>query len=79
MFKWLLYSSEDPTKISMTIKGYLTLTIPMLLFFSQAHGWGWSETTLMTTIQSLTVFIGGFFTSVGLIRKLYSTAKANLK
>lgn len=64
-----LSSSQDPSKLSLTVKGVLVAVIPVLLFVGQLQGWTITEGDLMEGIEAITALIASATVIWGLIRK----------
>jgi hypothetical protein len=70
---WLVKSSEDPNKVSMTIKGVLMLQIPTIIFLGQFLGYHWTNTNVAELIQTISLFVGTGLAFIGLGRKLLNS------
>lgn len=80
-FEWVVFSSKDPEKISLTLKGILgagvtAATIGMnLAGVGGASELGQVVDALISAVQSFAVLVTSIMTVYGLVRKLYSTVK----
>lgn len=74
IWNWVIYSSENPEKVSQTIKGsaFLTLALGIAQIL---HIQGFSDVADhgVTFIVAFSVLIGKAWTLVGAIRKLHRT------
>lgn len=82
LVNWLLLSSADSSKLSLTIKGASVGVITVLTMVSGlAHIQLPSDTltalfdTAVGSLQALAVVLSGIATAVGLLRKLWLTAR----
>lgn len=68
----IIYSSVDPQKIALTIKGF----IPFLVFLLPVFGIvNIGEGQLIHLVDSLLITLTGLITAFGLVRKLYIEIK----
>jgi predicted histidine transporter YuiF (NhaC family) len=78
----ILLSSQDPTKLSLTVRGLLITLVPVILIAAQAFGLGMlAESDVVAIIEGITAIIatvltliGMVMTVVGLIRKMFNPA-----
>ena len=70
MIPKVLTSSDGTGNLSTTIKGVLTLLIPLIIVWGQSQGWVWTEDSLALLVQEVAVVIGGIVTIYGLAKKL---------
>ena len=70
MIPKVLTSSDGTGNLSTTIKGVLTLLIPIIIAWGQSQGWVWTEDSLALLVQEVAVVIGGIVTIYGLAKKL---------
>ena len=70
MIPKVLTSSDGTGNLSTTIKGVLTLLIPLAIVWGQSQGWVWTEDSLALLVQEVAVVIGGIVTIYGLAKKL---------
>ena len=70
LIKWLVQSSVDPSKVSMTVRGALIGIVPVLLFFAGQFHLGWTEANVVDLIETITLIVSSFFIIVGMIRKI---------
>lgn len=75
-FNWVALSSADPTAVAATVKGILTMFIPLVLiagryFGLNAGGIG----TLPDQVESFVIFVlgiaGSAIAAAGMARKIY--------
>lgn len=81
---WIIYSSEDPAKISMTVKGILTAAIPTIIFVAKIFNVEIGSEDLTAFVDALVLFIGAvsmavsaYMTVVGFFRKIFTTLTGN--
>ncbi len=79
-WNWLARSSANPAKTALTVKGFLTGLIPLILMVAPMLGVNLDANTLGTTaddIKSVIEYglgsVGMLLTAAGLIRKIYMT------
>ena len=79
-FKWLVFSSSNPDKISRTIKGAGLTLITVLVSLSPLTHLQWSTPELtalldasIITINSGLAFVAAIWTTYGLLRKTVLT------
>ena len=70
MIPKVLTSSDGTGNLSTTIKGVLTLLIPLIIVWGQSQGWVLTEDSLALLVQEVAVVIGGIVTIYGLAKKL---------
>ena len=77
---WLILSSANADKLSLSFKGALMSIIPLILFFADSLDIQASTSSIQTTIDltaSIIVVLGGAISSMvtayGLIRKIFRT------
>lgn len=75
----VLRSSQDPEKLSLTIKGLLVQFVPVMVLALQAFGIGAIEADLVAIIEAVTQLIaiissvaGLTMTIWGMIRKMFN-------
>lgn len=70
---WLVYSSEDPSNFSLTLKGIVATIFPIVILLIQQLGFtldtGKAEAFVLSVIAICTTAI----TLIGAIRKIYNT------
>lgn len=71
MLNWLIKSSEDPTKLSLTCKAGIPFVITIAAYF----GLNLEVNDLEALIGSLVMLSTGATTTYGLIRKIRNTIK----
>lgn len=82
LFNWFVFSSANPEKLALTVKGIATLAIPVVMFALQLKGivvteeqvGDWFEQGVLILQQVLVIF-GGLMTLVGFARKLFITIR----
>ena len=65
----LLASSQDPSQLSLTIKGILVALIPLVIALGQSQGWSVTEGDLMSGVEALVGVVSGCTILWGVIRK----------
>ncbi len=64
-----LGSSQDPRKISLTIKALAVALIPLIVAGGRSAGYEITESDLVQLIEQVTVIVSAFGFVVGIIRK----------
>jgi len=74
-YNWLIKSSVNPEKTSLTIKGFLGAVVFVLAGFGINYTLDVNTLTYSITelIQSLGLLISTLITTYGLLRKIYNT------
>lgn len=67
----LIASSANPETLSLTVKGFLMMSIPLIVFLAEKQGMALREEDLITIISNITYLIAEATIIIGLIRKLY--------
>lgn len=68
LLELLLQSSQDPTKLSLTVRGMLVTLVPVILIAAQVFGIGMlQETDVIAIIEGITGIIATALTLVGLV------------
>jgi len=70
---WLMKSSENPQKVSITIKGLSVFLVPIAVSLIRSKGFDIQESDLNKIILDGTQIIGAIIATLGFIRKLYNT------
>ena len=70
---WLVFSSENPQEIAMTIQGILVLQIPLVISFLQTAGINIVESQVTAYVTMAIGAMGAILTIIGLVRKLINT------
>lgn len=80
IINWLVISSADPEKLSLTVKGFLVGIIPIVSFVLHFSKINLGDETLTSLIDSIVVLIqaalgivAGIVFVVGLVRKIVAT------
>lgn len=80
--RWLVFSSQNPSAPSLTIKGFLVFTLPYVMFaLGLAHlNIGSDQVTaifdaLAAVVQALLTVVATLMTLWGLLRKLWAAYK----
>jgi len=75
----VLMSSQDPEKLSLTIKGLLVQLVPVIILVLQAFGIASVEADIVAIIESVAVmvaivfsFIGLLMSTWGMVRKMFN-------
>lgn len=71
---FIVYSSADPSKIALTIKGAIVF-VPTLVILLSVFGLNVDPNNLTQLILNLSVFASGVVTIFGLGRKLLTLSK----
>lgn len=82
IYEWFVYSSANPEKIALTVKGAAVLLVPAIIFSLQVKGivvteaqvGDWFNQIVLVTQEVLVVF-GALMSLVGLVRKLAITIR----
>jgi hypothetical protein len=73
---WIIYSSQDPAKLSLTVKGALTACIPLVIaIFGVVFNIQVDQVALLKMVSQASVVLGASLALVGAVRKVYITAK----
>lgn len=73
---WLVKSSENPEKVSMTIRGLLLTNVGIFIFVANSFfGLGFTEEIVISAITNFTVSVGLVLSLVGMLRKAYYAFK----
>lgn len=73
---WLLNSSVDPNKWSLTVKSSLLVIIPFVLAVSNGvFNLGLEQVQLVEAASDLATLVGTLLTAFALARKIYFTFK----
>ena len=82
IINWLVVSSQDPTKTSLTVKGFCATALSFIVPVLAVLGYQTIGGNLNTLSVEIVSFVQGFFTLVsavialyGLARKIYNTIK----
>lgn len=80
MWNWLVKSSADPAKVSLTVKGILTGAIPAIIFIAPSLGLpinseniGSVTDLISAVVQYILGVIASLVTIYGLFRKIKNT------
>lgn len=80
IWKWLVYSSANAGKISLTIKSLLLSLIPVILMVTKMYNVSIDNAALASFIDQVSaiiIVIGGAITAIsacfGALRKIYTT------
>lgn len=79
IFEWTVLSSENPKEVSMTIKGILTMQVPVLLYFLEQTGLHVTDSVIMQYITIAVSWVGILLILVGTLRKLKNALKEKPK
>lgn len=71
----VLGSSEDPTKLSLTIKSLLVALIPIVIAVAQYYSVSLNESDLTELVQQITVLVSAGGAIYGIGRKIYYKIK----
>lgn len=70
---WLVFSSENPNNVALTIKGILLMAVPVVVNMLQQFGIQFAEQRAVDIISSAVIVISSLLTLIGLVRKLINT------
>ena len=68
---WLVKSSVDPTKTALTVKGFLTATIPFLVLASGVFNQPVDASNVATVVEEISKLVLNSLTVVGTIISLW--------
>jgi hypothetical protein len=81
-WNWLVYSSADPKKVSLSVKGALTVASSFIIGIVAIFGVGVSNDDIANIIEAISlvvemalVLFGAVMSLIGLVRKVYRTIK----
>lgn len=84
VYNWLVVSSADPTKVSLTVKGFLHTAAGVLLVFTPLFHLNIGQTKIDEFIDLSSQLVIAFYaafsalvTLFGFFRKIYNTATQN--
>ncbi len=86
-WEWLVFSSQDPNKVALTVKGAILAAIPVSLWISGSLHFTEVSSNGVTTIAgdtgelvgNLLGIVGTAITAWGLIRKIKTTLQGQLR
>lgn len=64
-----LGSSQDPDKLSLTIKGLLLALVPVIITISQAYNLPITESDLVSLVNNLVAIVSAAVVIYGIVRK----------
>jgi len=70
---WLVFSSENPNNVALTIKGILLMAVPVVIDMLKQFGVQFAEQRAVDIISSAVIVISSLLTLIGLGRKLINT------
>ena len=70
---WLVFSSENPNNVALTIKGILLMAVPVVINMLQQFGVQFTEQRAVDIISSAAIVISSLLTLIRLVRKLINT------
>lgn len=70
---WLVFSSENPDNIALTVKGILLLAVPAVLTITSQLGLSVQETNAVEAVSKATTTLAAGLTLIGIVRKLVNT------
>lgn len=80
LFVLLLQSSQDPTKLSLTVRGILVTLVPAIIVTLQIFGIGMVQgSDLIAIIEGITAIIAAALTLVGLVMTTWGMVRKLLK
>ena len=73
---WIVFSSSDPNKVALTVKGALTACVPLVIaIFGVVFNIQVDQVALLEAVSQASVVLGASLALIGAIRKVYITAK----
>lgn len=75
LFKWLVYSSENPKKLSLTLQGAVATILPVALLLVHQLGFSLDGKNVEQIVLSAITVLTTAVTLFGLIRKFINTLK----
>lgn len=79
LVEWIVRSSENPNKASMTIKGILIANIAFIMLIMKLAHVSISETEVYAIIGDVSLLLGSILTVFGLSRKIAITLRNTFK
>jgi len=73
LFTWIVYSSENPEKLSLTLKGIVASILPIALLLGQQLGFSLDGANAEQFALSVVTVFTTAITLIGAIRKIYNT------
>lgn len=70
---WLVYSSENPSSFSLTLKGIVATIFPIVIMLVQQLGFTFDTGKVEAFILSIIAICTTAITLVGAVRKIYNT------
>ena len=70
---WLVYSSEKPENLSLTLKGAVATLLPVVIMLAQQLGFTLDTANIDAFMLSSITICTTAITLLGLVRKLYNT------
>ena len=70
-WNWFVKSSVDPAKTALTVKGFLTATIPYLVLVSGVLNHPTDANTLTSAVELLSTFVLNALTIAGTIMSVW--------
>jgi len=70
---WLVYSSENPENLSLTLKGAVATLLPVVIILAQQLGFTLDTANIDAFMLSVITICTTAITLLGLVRKLYNT------
>lgn len=70
---WLVYSSEDPSNFSLTLKGIAATVFPIVIMLVQQLGFTLDTSKAEAFVLSVIAICTTVITLLGAVRKIYNT------
>lgn len=75
LLNWIVRSSANPERVSMTIRGLLLSHLALIIMVSKAVGFNWAEGDIASFIEYAATLSGTLLTTFGIVRKVYFLVK----
>ena len=72
-WQWVLTSSANPQEASLTVKGWMTTILPVLMFVAHNPNLNTLPDDVYSFVMAALGLVAGFMTVWGLARKIYLT------
>ncbi len=74
-WKWLVMSSADPSKVALTVKGFLTAAIPFIILSSGVFHFNVDSDSLTALFEEVGNVVMMILTVVGTIQTIWGLAR----
>lgn len=75
IIEFIVYSSKNSQKISLTVKGALVSVVAILVYFFPGTDFSSAIDTIVLLVQQILAALGTAMLVVGVIRKLWTTVR----